>query len=165
MLVQPGSGPALTPLAGLQSPPPSMVASSSTHPKRWQTGQLPVKRGQVVVAHRQVLLGQDKGAEAQRRPHLPPQSCTIRGGPQTHVVQCTPAASLPLCQLYSWLSASSSTSAAFRTGPAHLAQPHPQGSTLPADSPLPVSAEQPIPLAGSRGQCGSASAIADWSWP
>lgn len=68
-----------------------------------------MKRGQVVVAHRQVLLGQDKGAEAQRRPHLPPQSCTIRGGSQTHVAQCTPAASLRLCQLYSRLSASSSS--------------------------------------------------------
>lgn len=116
------------------------------------------------------------------RPHLPPQSCIIQmalshTGP---VHPCNLPSSLPdLAFLHT-----SQDRALPPSLPALLmvislflyvicflprlcspAQPQPQGPTLPAASPLPASAGQPTPLADSRGRCGSASAIADWSWP
>lgn len=43
-------------------------------------------------------------------------------------------------------------------------RPSPTYKNLPAHpNPLPASGGRPAPPAGSRGQCGSASAIADWS--
>lgn len=36
--------------------PDPTTALANTHPKRRQAGQFPMKRGQIVVAHRQVLL-------------------------------------------------------------------------------------------------------------
>lgn len=62
----PAWGLALPSHAWLDSNPhPKRGGAGSTHPKRWQAGQLPMERGQVVVAHRQVLLGQDKGSGTQ----------------------------------------------------------------------------------------------------
>lgn len=127
-----GSGPALAPLARLQSPPRSLVAAGITHPKRWQAGQLPMERGQVVVAHRQVLLGQDEGAGTQWGVYgvsTCHHHCTIRGPSATQAQSTSkrPPAHTP--HLPEAFTCHHRSRSALSTCPA------PRAPTLPTDTP------------------------------
>lgn len=87
-------------LAQPSGPGPRSAALGGTHPQRWQAGQLPVERGQVVVTHRQVLLGRDgeRGSAGRWGIHGAPichHNAAPSRGPSATEAQSISATSLP----------------------------------------------------------------------
>lgn len=146
-----GSGPVLPLLAGHNPPRSKTVA--------WH---LPVEMAGW-TAPREAWSG---GCDSQISAPMPRQKrrvgnvgCSSLGGPTATQAQVGSMVLFPLRPAFL-----TSQSCHWPSLVALPTRPSPTYRNLPAHpKPLPASGGRPAPPAGSRGQCGSASAIADWS--